>query len=117
MFSGKIVHTPHTVETIKLPQVEVEQPRAEKPRSDGEQNVAALTKSWWPVLLRGVAAIIFGVLAFGGPGLTLLNYGSTAYGLERAYASPVLLFGAYALVDGALALIAAFTGGAKSVPN
>jgi uncharacterized membrane protein HdeD (DUF308 family) len=63
----------------------------------------ALTKSWWLVLLRGIAAIVFGVLAFVWPGLTLLTL--------------VLLYGAYALVDGAFALIAAFTGGAKPVPT
>jgi len=63
----------------------------------------ALTKSWWLVLLRGIAAIVFGVLAFVWPGLTLLTL--------------VLFYGAYALVDGAFALIAAFTGGAKPVPT
>ena len=63
----------------------------------------ALAKSWWLVLLRGIAAIVFGVLAFVWPGLTLLTL--------------VLLYGAYALVDGAFALIAAFTGGAKPVPT
>ena len=63
----------------------------------------ALAKSWWLVLLRGIAAIVFGVLAFVWPGLTLLTL--------------VMLYGAYALVDGAFALIAAFTGGAKPVPT
>jgi len=63
----------------------------------------ALAKSWWLVLLRGIAAIIFGVLAFVWPGLTLLTL--------------VLFYGAYALVDGVLSLIAAFTGAAKPVPT
>src|SRR5215204_5862712 len=63
----------------------------------------ALTKFWWLVLLRGIAAIVFGVLAFVWPGLTLLTL--------------ILLYGAYALVDGVFALIAAFTGGAKPVPT
>ena len=53
--------------------------------------------------MRGIAAIVFGVLAFVWPGLTLLTL--------------VLFYGAYALVDGAFALIAAFTGGAKPVPT
>jgi uncharacterized membrane protein HdeD (DUF308 family) len=63
----------------------------------------ALAKSWWLVLLRGIAAIVFGVLAFVWPGLTLLTL--------------ILFYGAYALIDGAIALIAAFTGGAKPVPT
>jgi uncharacterized membrane protein HdeD (DUF308 family) len=63
----------------------------------------ALAKSWWLVLLRGIAAILFGILAFVWPGLTLVTL--------------VLLYGAYALVDGVFALIAAFTGGAKPVPT
>jgi uncharacterized membrane protein HdeD (DUF308 family) len=63
----------------------------------------ALAKNWWLVLLRGIAAIVFGVLAFVWPGLTLLTL--------------VLFYGAYALIDGAIALIAAFTGAAKPVPT
>ena len=63
----------------------------------------ALAKSWWLVLLRGIAGIVFGVLAFVWPGLTLLTL--------------VILYGAYALVDGVFALIAAFSGGAKPVPT
>jgi uncharacterized membrane protein HdeD (DUF308 family) len=63
----------------------------------------ALAKCWWLVLLRGIAGIVFGVLAFIWPGLTLITL--------------VLLYGAYALIDGAIALIAAFTGAAKPVPT
>src|SRR4051795_4442478 len=63
----------------------------------------ALAKSWWLVLLRGMAGILFGVLAFAWPGLTLVTL--------------VLFYGAYALVDGVIALVAAFTGGAKPVPT
>jgi uncharacterized membrane protein HdeD (DUF308 family) len=62
----------------------------------------ALAKRWWVLLLRGIAAIVFGVLAFVWPGLTLVTL--------------VLLYGAFALVDGVLSLIAAFTRGAKPVP-
>jgi len=50
------------------------------------------TSSWWALLLRGVAAIAFGILAFVWPHITL-----TAL---------VFLWGAYALVDGVVALVA-----------
>jgi uncharacterized membrane protein HdeD (DUF308 family) len=63
----------------------------------------ALAKSWWLVLLRGIAGILFGLLAFVWPGLTLVTL--------------VLLYGVYALVDGACALAAAFTGAAKPAPT
>jgi len=63
----------------------------------------ALAKNWWLLLLRGIASIVFGVLAFAWPGLTLVTL--------------VLLYGAYALIDGVIALVAAFTGGAKPVPT
>ncbi len=49
---------------------------------------------WWAWLLRGIAGILFGVIAFIWPGITL--------------ASLVLLFGAYALVDGVIHLVATF---------
>lgn len=51
---------------------------------------------WWTVALRAGVAIILGVIALALPGLTL--------------AAIVLLFGVYALIDGALALIAAVRG-------
>jgi uncharacterized membrane protein HdeD (DUF308 family) len=56
-----------------------------------------LTRNWWLILLRGVAAILFGVLAFLWPAITLVTL--------------ALLTGAYALTDGILALAAAFRGG------
>lgn len=49
-----------------------------------------LTRYWWILALRGVIAIIFGILAFALPGMTLLTL--------------VFLFGIYALVNGILAL-------------
>ena len=60
----------------------------------------ALARNWWLLLLRGIAAIIFGVLTFVWPGITLLTL--------------VLLYGAYALVDGVLAILAAITGDAPA---
>ena len=53
-----------------------------------------LGRNWGWVVLRGVAAVLFGVLAFVLPGITL--------------AVLVILWGAYALADGILSLIAAY---------
>lgn len=48
--------------------------------------VNELRRNWWLVALRGVAAIVFGALAFVWPAITLIAL--------------VFLFAAYALVDG-----------------
>jgi uncharacterized membrane protein HdeD (DUF308 family) len=53
-----------------------------------------LGKNWGWIALRGAAAVIFGVLAFAWP--------------VKALFVLVLFFGAYALVEGIFALIAAF---------
>ena len=55
-------------------------------------DMAALARNWWLVALRGVAAIIFGILTFVTPGITLMVL--------------VWFFGAYALADGIFALLA-----------
>jgi uncharacterized membrane protein HdeD (DUF308 family) len=60
----------------------------------------SLAKNWWALLLRGIAAIVFGILAFAWPGITLWSL--------------IIVFGAYALVDGVFAIIAAVTGGAPA---
>jgi uncharacterized membrane protein HdeD (DUF308 family) len=52
---------------------------------------------WWAVALRGALAVVFGVVAWIWPDITV-----------RAL---VLLFGFYALVDGLLALAALLAGG------
>jgi uncharacterized membrane protein HdeD (DUF308 family) len=64
----------------------------------GSAMLHALAKNWWMLLLRGIAAVIFGVLALAWPGMTLLTL--------------ILFYGAYALIDGVLAIVAAITGGA-----
>jgi uncharacterized membrane protein HdeD (DUF308 family) len=51
------------------------------------------TSKWWAIVLRGVAAVLFGLLAFSRPGITL--------------GALIVLFAAYALVDGILAIAAA----------
>ena len=53
---------------------------------------AALARNWWAMALRGVAAILFGLAAFFLPLVTI--------------GSLVLVFAAYMLVDGALAIAA-----------
>jgi uncharacterized membrane protein HdeD (DUF308 family) len=58
-----------------------------------------LAKYWWIFLLRGLFSIIFGVLAFVMPGLTI--------------ATLVIVWGAYALIDGIFSLYASATGGTK----
>jgi len=55
------------------------------------------------VLLRGIAAIIFGILAFVWPGVTLLTL--------------VFLWGAYAFVDGVFSLWAAISGRVAVAPR
>ena len=59
--------------------------------------VHVLAKNWWLVLLRGIFAIVFGILAFIWPGITLVTL--------------VLFYGAFALIDGIVALAAAIMGG------
>ncbi|MBX6331412.1 MAG: DUF308 domain-containing protein, partial [Gemmatimonadaceae bacterium] len=51
-------------------------------------------RNWWVVALRGVAGVLFGIFTFFAPGISI--------------AALVLLFGAYALVDGVLAIASAF---------
>ena len=57
----------------------------------------SLAKHWWVLALRGIAAIVFGVLAFAWPGITVVSL--------------VILYGAYAFVDGVFSIFAAIGGG------
>jgi uncharacterized membrane protein HdeD (DUF308 family) len=59
--------------------------------------LSSLAKNWWVLLLRGIVSILFGVLAFVMPGLTLFTL--------------IIMYGVYAAADGVLALVAAFQGG------
>lgn len=52
--------------------------------------VRTLSQNWWLVVLRGVLAVLFGLLAFIWPGITWLTL--------------VVLFGIYAIVDGLVAI-------------
>jgi uncharacterized membrane protein HdeD (DUF308 family) len=68
-----------------------------RPPFAGALMIHALAKNWWLILLRGICAVIFGLLTFAWPGVTL--------------AVLVLFYGAFAFADGVLALIAAIMGG------
>jgi uncharacterized membrane protein HdeD (DUF308 family) len=60
--------------------------------------VKVLTRSWWALALSGVAAVLFGILAFIWPSIALIVL--------------VALFGAYALVDGLFSIVIAAEGAA-----
>lgn len=59
----------------------------------GPTQLHALAKNWWLVLLRGIVSILFGLVAFVWPGLTLVTL--------------VLFYGAFALIDGVISLACA----------
>jgi len=58
--------------------------------------VNVLVSNWWLLLVRGILAVVFGVMAIAWPGLTVLTL--------------VLLYGIYALLDG---LTAMWVGGSS----
>lgn len=52
----------------------------------------ALARNWWVIAIRGVLGIVFGVIAFIRPDAAILAF--------------ILVFAAYALVDGVFAILA-----------
>jgi uncharacterized membrane protein HdeD (DUF308 family) len=50
-----------------------------------------LSRYWWAFVVRGIFAILFGILAYAWPGITL--------------ATLIIFFGAYVLIDGVLLVI------------
>lgn len=58
--------------------------------------LANTVRNWWAFVVRGILAILFGLAALVWPGVTLLAL--------------VVLFGAYALVEGIFAVIFGFSG-------
>jgi uncharacterized membrane protein HdeD (DUF308 family) len=56
----------------------------------------SLARSWWLFLLRGILAILFGVLALATP--------------VSAFTALVLVFGLWAFIDGVYALVMMFRG-------
>ena len=66
------------------------------PQTVENVNVDHLAERWWVLVVRGAAAILFGILTFVLPGLSLLML--------------VMLWAAYALVDGLFNLVHAARG-------
>jgi uncharacterized membrane protein HdeD (DUF308 family) len=58
--------------------------------------VRTMSEHWWVLLLRGLLAILFGILAFAWPGLTVVIL--------------VTIWGIYALIDGIFGVVAGIRG-------
>jgi uncharacterized membrane protein HdeD (DUF308 family) len=58
--------------------------------------LALLARNWWLVALRGALFVLFGLMTFAWPGLSLVTL--------------VILYGAFAIADGIVALVAAIKG-------
>jgi uncharacterized membrane protein HdeD (DUF308 family) len=59
-----------------------------------------LVRNWWSIVFRGALGILFGLVTFAWPNITV--------------GALVLLFGAYALVEGIVSIVGAALGGAAS---
>lgn len=72
------------------------------PANDGAKTQAmndTLADNWWAVALRGVAAILFGVVAFAMPVVTMLSL--------------VFVFAAFSIVDGVFGIVMSVRGARK----
>ncbi len=63
-----------------------------------ELDPSAVAARWWTLVVRGIAAILFGVLALVWPGISLLAL--------------ILLWGAYAVADGVFSIVLSARAGA-----
>jgi len=54
---------------------------------------ATLAKNWWAFAIRGLIGVLFGIIAFAWPGVTIFSL--------------VIVFAAYAITDGVFAIVAA----------
>ncbi len=59
--------------------------------------MSVLVRNWWAFVARGVLAVLFGLISLFMPGVTMLSL--------------VLVFAAYAMADGVLAIISAVRAG------
>lgn len=58
-------------------------------------NIRWFIDNWWFTLIRGIVAILFGIMTFIWPGITILSL--------------TILWGSFALVDGVMAIATAFS--------
>lgn len=69
-------------------------------RAGDEAMSAVLAANWWALAVRGIAAILLGVIALFFPGAALLSF--------------ALLFAAYLLVDGVFGIVSAIRAGQRN---
>jgi uncharacterized membrane protein HdeD (DUF308 family) len=69
----------------------------------GRPLLRSMAEHWWLTLLRGIAAVAFGILSLVWPGISALSL--------------VLLWGAYAFADGIFSLGAAIMGKGAATPG